>query len=188
MITAIDNAQQPSFQAKLKINGVKLPESDKISKKFESITQHYKNDVFEVVDDIVECENGSSFKNTTFISNGNEIGYISTLKEFKDFCKAHTPEQIAKSLAIIFKAGKLTEKTNAKTNTISKNIRSATETLYRAKNGQPNKVNNALIENTQKRIKFLIKAFEKSKAEKAETNVKIFGNDPIKAHFESLDN
>ena len=77
---------------------------------------------------------------------------------------------------------------NAKTNTISKNIRSATETLYRAKNGQPNKVNNALIENTQKRIKFLIKAFEKSKAEKAETNVKIFGNDPIKAHFESLDN
>lgn len=187
MITGINNNQQPSFQAKLKINGVKLPEADKISKKFESITQHYKNDIFEVVDDIVECGNGSSFKNATFINNGNEIGYMSTFKEFKDFCKAHTPEQIAKSLAIVFKAGKLVEKSNAKTNAISRNIKSATGTLYRAKNGQPNKVNNALIENTQNRINTLKEAFKKFKTQKAETSAKIFGNDPIKAHFESLD-
>lgn len=46
MISAINNQPQPAFQAKLRANLGCIPNGEKIINKFESITQHYKNDVF----------------------------------------------------------------------------------------------------------------------------------------------
>ena len=184
MISVINNNNQPAFQAKLKISGIKLPEADKINKQFEASTQHYKNGVLEVVADVIDRGDGTSFKNASFVSDGYEAGYMATFKEFKKFCKENTPEQIAKSLARIFKAGKFTEKINTQILQVNRNIKSATGMLYKAKNGRPNKVNSSLIENAQGRIKTLQETLTQLSEKRLSTQTQILNNDPVQSHFE----
>ena len=184
MISAINNNNQPAFQAKLNIQGMRLPEADKINKQFESITQHYKNGVLNVIDDVIERGDGTSFKNASFISDGYEAGYMATFKEFKKFCKENTPEQIAKSLARIFKAGKFTEKINNQIQQVNRNIKSATGMLYKAQNGHTNKVNTSLIENAQGRIKTLQETLTQLREKRLSTQTQILSNDPVQSHFE----
>ena len=180
MISAINNQAQPAFQAKLKTSWTKMPEADKIAKKFEEATQHYKDDVFEIVADKVEKgDTGKTFKCASFLTNGTEIGFMNTFGEFKTFCREHTPEQVAKSLAKVFKVGKLTEKSNAQAATINRNLKSANLTLFRAENGAPTRANQALADNAQNRIGTLKRELVDLQDKRIATKENILKDDPI---------
>lgn len=180
MISAINNQQQPAFQAKLKTSWTKMPEADKIAKKFEEATQHYKDDVFEIVADKVEKgDTGKTFKCASFLMNGTEVGFMNTFGEFKTFCREHTPEQVAKSLAKVFKVGKLTEKSNAQASAIHRNLRSANLTLFRAENGAQTRANQALADNAHKRIGALKGDLADLQDKRIATKENILKNDPI---------
>lgn len=180
MISAINNQQQPAFQAKLKTSWTKMPEADKIAKKFEEATQHYKDDIFEIVADKVEKgDTGKTFKCASFLTNGTEVGFMNTFGEFKTFCREHTPEQVAKSLAKVFKVGKLTEKSNAQASAIHRNLRSANLTLFRAENGAQTRANQALADNAHKRIGALKGDLADLQDKRIATKENILKNDPI---------
>ena len=180
MISAINNQQLPAFQAKLKTSWTKMPEADKIAKKFEEATQHYKDDIFEIVADKVEKgDTGKTFKCASFLTNGTEVGFMNTFGDFKNFCREHTPEQVAKSLAKVFKVGKLTEKTNAQASAIHKNLRSANLTLFRAENGAQTRANQVLADNAHKRIGALKGDLADLQDKRIATKENILKNDPI---------
>ena len=122
MLSAISNQHQPAFQAKLNFGEVKIPNSKAICEKFEDLTKHYKNDTLDITSSIIERDDGTSFKNANFEVNGREIGFIPTLKEFKKFCKKHSPEEVAKSLSKVFKFGKHDEVATKKSRNFIKTL------------------------------------------------------------------
>lgn len=180
MISAINNQQQPTFQAKLKTSWTKMPEADKIAKKFEEATQHYKDDIFEIVADKVEKgDTGKTFKCASFLTNGTEVGFMNTFGDFKTFCREHTPEQVAKSLAKVFKVGKLTEKTNAQAATVNRNLKSTNLTLFRAENGAPTRTNQVIADNAQNRIGTLKRELADLEAKRIATKNSILKDETI---------
>lgn len=153
MLSSVNNQQQPAFQAKLKTSWTKMPEADKIAKKFEEATQHYKDDIFEIVADKVEKgDTGKTFKCASFLTNGKEVGFMDTFGEFKTFCREHSPEEVAKSLAKVFKVGKLSEKNSQKASEIHRNLNSANLTLFRAENGASTSTNQVIADRAKQRI------------------------------------
>ena len=180
MISAINNQPQPAFQAKLKTSWTKMPDAEKVAKKFEEATQHYKDDVFEVVADKVRNDfTGKDFKCASFLTNGTEVAFMNTFGEFKTFCREHTPEQVAKSLAKVFKVGKLTEKSNAQAASIHRNLESANLTLFRAENGAPTRANQALADNAHNRIGTLKGQLADLQDKRIATRENILKDDPI---------
>ena len=96
MLTAINNQQQ-TLGAKLNIKNINMPHKEEISKEFAKITKHYKEDTLDISAELIFRDDGSAFKNTNFACNGTDIGYLPKLKNFKNFCKEHSPKEIAKS-------------------------------------------------------------------------------------------
>ena len=184
MISAINNQPQPAFQAKLKTSWTKMPDAEKVAKKFEEATRHYKDDVFEIVADKVEKgDSGKTFKCASFLTNGTEIGFMNTFGDFKNFCREHTPEQVAKSLAKVFKIGKLAEKTNKQTAEIDRNLKSANLTLFRAQTGTPTRTNQTLANNSQQRIATLKEKLADLNAKQQATEQRILKDDPIEKDY-----
>ena len=135
MLTAV-NEYQTSFQAKLNFRNIDIPKKGEICKEFSDITKRYKNDVLDVSAEIVPRGDGTFFRNTEFNYNGENIGYLPNLSEFKEFCKDRSPKEIAKSLVRVLKLGKLYEKTENKFSNIRKNMTSVKMTLFKLKTGQ----------------------------------------------------
>ena len=161
-----------------------MPNRESVAKKFESITQHYKNDVFEVATPFIERgDTGETFKGAIFLTNGEDTGFMNCFRYFKRFCKTHTPDQVAKSLAKIFKIGKLAEKTNKQTAQIHKNLRSANLTLFRAENGVQTRTNQALVNNSQQRIATLKGELADLNAKQLATEETILKDDPIEKEY-----
>lgn len=184
MISAINNQPQPAFQAKLRANLGCIPNGEKIINKFESITQHYKNDVFEVATPAIEIgDTGKTFKGAIFLTNGEDTGYMLNFGDFKRFCKTHTPEQVAKSLAKVFKIGKLAEKTNKQIAEIDRNLKSANLTLFRAQTGTPTHTNQTLANNSQQRIATLKEKLADLNAKQLATEQRIIKDDPIEKDY-----
>lgn len=180
MLSKINNQSQPAFQAKLKVNWANMPNGESIAKNFESITQHYKNDVFEVATPFIEKgDTGETFKGAIFLTNGQEIGFMNSFREFKKFCRTHSPEQVAKSLAKAFKVGKVTEKANKQAAKIHQNLRSANSTLFRAETGAQTRTNQTLINNSQERIATLKEELADLNAKQLATKQNILKDDPI---------
>ena len=71
-----------------------------------------------------------------YACNGENVGYLPKLSEFKEFCKDRSPKEIAKSLVRVLKLGKLYEKTENKFSNIRKNMTSVKMTLFKLKTGQ----------------------------------------------------
>lgn len=183
MLTAINNTQQPSFQAKLDLKGIKLNDKQKICERFEAITQHYKSDVLEIEPQVIERADGSTFKNTNFACNGKNIGFMVHIKEFKDFCKQHTPEEIAKSLSKIFKAGKQNEVHRAKMTELQKGKERVLTNLNRAQYMPNSKTSESLMARSLARLEDIE---QQTTSEQTKHNIiteKILKDDPINENF-----
>lgn len=183
---SITNNQQPTFQAKLKTNWTKMPEMETVAKRFEEITHDYKHDVFDVVSEKIEKgDTHKTFRCTSFFINGERAGFINTFGEFKLFCREHSPEHVAKTLAKFFKVGKLTEKASKQTSGIYKNLKSASLTLFRAENGPKTRINQVIAENASKRIATLKKELADIESKRSATQNKILKDEPINFYEES---
>lgn len=181
MLTAINNQQQ-SFGAKLNIKNINMPHKEEISKEFAKITKHYKEDTLDISAELIFRDDGSAFKNTNFACNGTDIGYLPKLKNFKNFCKEHSPKEIAKSLGRVFKLGKLTEKTSKKRSDIHKNMNSVNGLLLKAQFNQGssnNKVLNNLINNAEARLATLKSQLASTQKHHLNVTNKIRGNDQL---------
>lgn len=181
MLTAINNQQQ-SFGAKLNIKNINMPHKEEISKEFAKITKHYKKDTLDISAELIFRDDGSAFKNTNFACNGTDIGYLPKLKNFKNFCKKHSPKEIAKSLGRVFKLGKLREKTSKKHSDIHKNMNSVNGLLLKAQFNQGssnNKVLNNLINNAEARLATLNSQLASTQERHLNVTNKIRGNDQL---------
>lgn len=187
MLSAINNQHQPAFQAKLNIKKFKIPNSNEICEKFENLTRRYENDSLDLTSSQIFRDDGTFFKNVDFVVNGRDFGFIATLREFKMFCKEHTPDEIAKSLSKIFKFGKLDDIYSKKVTAIHKNLKSAKLTLFRAQNRPDNNVSRVLVNSSQARVNTLEKQLKANREKRNEVIDKIFGNDPINKIFYSND-
>lgn len=187
MLSAISNQHQPAFQAKLNFGEVKIPNSKAICEKFEDLTKHYKNDTLDITSSIIERDDGTSFKNTNFEVNGRDIGFVPTLREFKRFCRKHTPDEVAKSLSKVFKFGKHDEVATKKIAELYKNLRSVNVALTRAMSMPGTKTSEFLISSSSARLSTLEKQAETESKRYADITDKIFGDDPINKIFYSND-
>ena len=183
MITAINNTQQPSFQAKLELKGIKLRDQQKICERFEAITQHYKSDVLEVAPQVIEKADGSTFKNTNFACNGRNVGFMIYLKEFIDFCKQHTTEEIAKSLSKIFKAAKQNEVHGAKMTELQKGKERALTNLNRAEYMPNSKISESLTARSLARLENIEQQTASEQTKHNTITEKILKDDPINENF-----
>ena len=179
MLSAINNQHQPAFQAKLNIKKFKIPNSNEICEKFENLTRRYANDSLDLTASQISRCDGTFFKDVDFVVNGRDVGFIATLREFKMFCKKHTPDEIAKSLSKIFKVGKFGESSNKKRDLIFENLNSARLTLFRAQNRPDNNVSRVLVNSSQARVNTLEKQLKANREKRNEVIDKILGKDPI---------
>ncbi len=187
MLSAINNQHQPAFQAKLNFGEIKIPNSKAICEKFEDITKHYKNDTLDITSSIIPREEGSAFKCTNFEINGREIGFVPTLKEFKKFCRKHTPDEVAKSLSKVFKFGKHDEVSLKKLAELYKNLRSVNFAMTKAMSMPGTKTSEFLISSSSARLSTLEKQAKAESKRYADITDKIFGDDPINKIFYSND-
>ena len=187
MLSAINNQHQPAFQAKLNIKKFKIPNSNEICEKFENLTRRYENDSLDLTSSQISRDDGTFFKNVDFVVNGRDVGFIATLREFKMFCKEHTPDEVAKSLSKVFKFGKLDDIYSKKVTAIHKNLKSAKLALFRSQHRPDSKVSRILVNNSEARINMLEKQLYAEGEKYNEITDKIFGNDPINKIFYSND-
>ncbi len=181
MLTAINNQQQ-SFGAKLNIKNINIPHKEEISKEFAAITKHYKEDTLDVSAELIFRDDDSTFKNTNFACNGKDMGFLTELKDFKNFCKDRSPKEIAKSLGRVFKLGKLGEKTSKERSNIHKNMSSVNGLLIKAQFNQGSsnsKVLNNIISNAEARLATLKTQLAATQERHLNLTNKIKGNDEL---------
>ncbi len=182
MLTAINNSQQPSFQAKLNFKNINIPQKEEICKEFSNITKRYKSDVLDVSAEIIPRDDGTFFRNAEFNCNGGNVGYFPTLNEFRKFCKDRSPKEIAKSLARVLKLGKLYEKTEDKFSKIEENMTSVKMVFFKLETGQLSKspkVQYNILNRLRGRLTKLNEKTTSTFTNLVTTRNKIIGNDPL---------
>lgn len=139
MITKVNNQQQPAFTAKLNIQNIRMNKTKlaEIRNHFESMTQHYTDDVLDITGNFIKREKMSPLKNANFALNGKDIGFMSSISDFHSFCRTHTPKEIAKSFTRVLKQGKLNEKTDQKLAKINAKLKGMNLAFFHA-NRRPN--------------------------------------------------
>ena len=104
---------------------------------------------------------------------------MNTFGEFKTFCREHSPEEVAKSLAKVFKVGKLSEKNSQKASEIHRNLNSANLTLFRAENGASTSANQVIADRAKQRIADLKQELVDLHNKQAETEKAILKDDTL---------
>ena len=123
-MNTIDTSYSPSFQANLRIKGLKFKDTKKleaVKKLFEEKTQHYGTDIFTLKGYRFQGDKGQFLHATDYVLNGENISFSLT-HSLKDFFENNSAKDIAKSLVRVFKKGKANEVFNKKLNAINKNI------------------------------------------------------------------
>ena len=186
MITKVNNQQQPAFTAKLNIQNIRMNKTKlaEISNHFESMTQHYTDDVLDITSDVIKREDGSTFKNANFALNGKDIGFMSTIKDFHSFCRTHTPKEIAKSFTRVLKQGKLNEKTDKKLTKINTKLKNINLAFFHA-NRRPNTQVTSKMEAIQSERLNSLKQQKIDIVNKHNANSqKIWQNDSLEIYFD----